>query len=131
MDYARPNPEALDTSDSPSVSQAAADLRHAAADKARETAQDVQSKAQQLKSAAAEKAQQFRSYAGDKATALKHDATQKAHQVKDVTTQKFNQSCDKAKDLHSSAEDYVRANPTKSVLGALGVGLVIGLIARR
>ena len=38
---------------------------------------------------------------------------------------------ERARQMHGSAEDYVRENPTKCVLGALGVGVVIGLIIRR
>ena len=34
----------------------------------------------------------------------------------------------KAKDLHRAGEEYVKANPTTSVLGALGIGLVLGLL---
>lgn len=34
----------------------------------------------------------------------------------------------KAKDLHRAGEEYVKANPTTSVLGALGVGLLLGLL---
>ena len=30
-----------------------------------------------------------------------------------------------------AAEDYIRQNPTKCVLGALGLGVLIGLIVRR
>ena len=37
----------------------------------------------------------------------------------------------KARAAHADAEDYIRKNPTKSVLTALGVGVVIGLIIRR
>jgi ElaB/YqjD/DUF883 family membrane-anchored ribosome-binding protein len=37
----------------------------------------------------------------------------------------------KARRLHKDVEGYVRANPTKSVLTALGVGFVVGLIFRR
>ena len=40
-------------------------------------------------------------------------------------------TCARARDLHRSGEEYVRANPTKSVLTALGVGLLIGLLAGR
>ena len=32
---------------------------------------------------------------------------------------------------NQTAEDYIRENPTKSVVGALGVGLLLGLILRR
>ena len=34
----------------------------------------------------------------------------------------------KAKDLHKAGEDYVKANPTSSVLYALGVGVLLGLL---
>ncbi|MBR5894503.1 MAG: hypothetical protein IKZ13_03050 [Akkermansia sp.] len=37
-------------------------------------------------------------------------------------------TCAKAKDLHEAGEEYVKANPTGSVLGALGVGIIIGLL---
>lgn len=34
----------------------------------------------------------------------------------------------KAKDLHKAGEEYVKANPTSSVLYALGAGVILGLI---
>lgn len=34
----------------------------------------------------------------------------------------------RAKDLHKAGEDYVKANPTSSVLYALGAGLLLGLL---
>ncbi len=34
----------------------------------------------------------------------------------------------KAKDLHHAGEEYVRANPSGSVLGAVGLGIIIGLL---
>ena len=37
-------------------------------------------------------------------------------------------TCAKAKDLHEAGEEYVKANPTGAVLGALGVGVIIGLL---
>lgn len=37
----------------------------------------------------------------------------------------------KAKDLHEAGEEYVKANPTTSVLGALGVGIILGLLLGR
>jgi ElaB/YqjD/DUF883 family membrane-anchored ribosome-binding protein len=73
-----------------------------------------------LKADAVEKAQNFRSYAGEKATAMKQEAGVK-----------IKQGAEKAKELHVSAEDYIKENPTKSVLSAVGVGVIIGLILRR
>ena len=40
----------------------------------------------------------------------------------------WDDTCARAKELHKAGEDYVRANPTGSVLGALGVGLILGLL---
>lgn len=37
-------------------------------------------------------------------------------------------TCAKAKDLHEAGEEYVKTNPTGAVLGALGVGVIIGLL---
>ncbi len=37
-------------------------------------------------------------------------------------------TCTKAKDLHEAGEQYVRANPTGSVLGAVGLGVILGLL---
>jgi ElaB/YqjD/DUF883 family membrane-anchored ribosome-binding protein len=33
--------------------------------------------------------------------------------------------------VQKEIEDYVRKNPTKSILAAVGVGFVIGLVFRR
>jgi ElaB/YqjD/DUF883 family membrane-anchored ribosome-binding protein len=38
---------------------------------------------------------------------------------------------EKARHVQKEIEDYVRENPTKSILAAVGVGFVIGLIFRR
>lgn len=73
-----------------------------------------------VKKAAVEKAQKFRAYAGEKATAIRQEAGVK-----------LKQGAEKAKEFHVSAEDYIKENPTKSVLGAMGLGVIIGLILRR
>lgn len=50
----------------------------------------------------------------------------------DVTRAKAKEGWDvtrtKAKDLHKAGEEYVKENPTTSVLGALGVGMLLGLL---
>jgi ElaB/YqjD/DUF883 family membrane-anchored ribosome-binding protein len=73
-----------------------------------------------LKADAIEKAKNFRNYAGEKAAAIKQEAGVK-----------IKQGTDKAKELHTTAEDYIKENPTKCVLGAVGIGVIIGLILRR
>lgn len=118
-------------SETPASQQAATDLRAAAGDKARQIAQDAGSKAQQLKEAAIDKAQQFRDFAGSKASEIKETASVKAQQFKEAAGEQLQQGRVKAREFHADTEEYIRQHPTKSVLTALGVGVVIGLILRR
>ncbi len=37
-------------------------------------------------------------------------------------------TCAKAKDLHQAGEEYVRANPSGSVLGAVALGVILGML---
>jgi ElaB/YqjD/DUF883 family membrane-anchored ribosome-binding protein len=80
---------------------------------------------------ATEKAQAFKSAAAEKADALKQVAGEKARVIRSAADEQWRDTRDKAKEIHVSAEDYIRQHPTKCVLGALGVGFLIGLIARR
>lgn len=111
----------LSPSDYAGVSMAASDLRNHHADEINDfSSTQEQYQEQTAKESAADKAQQFRSYAGEKAASIKQEASMK-----------FKQGAEKAKEIHSTAEEYVRENPTKSVLTAVGVGVIIGLILRR
>jgi ElaB/YqjD/DUF883 family membrane-anchored ribosome-binding protein len=136
-------------STSPSVSKAASDLRDAAGalrdaatDRAREFAHEKSEQAkgaslravesaQHFRDTAMEKAQALKSAAVERATELRHTAGEKAAQIRTAADEQWHQTRDKAKELHITAEDYVRQHPTKCVLGALGVGFLIGLISRR
>lgn len=126
----------------PSVSQAANDLRIAAGEKAREFVHTAEEKATALKDRAMESAQNFRDSASDrashfkasaneKAAAFKSAAADKAQHFKESASEQWQDTRVKAKELHITAEDYIRENPTKCVLGALGAGFLIGLIVRR
>lgn len=111
-------------------------------DKAGQLAHDAGARAQQIKDSAVEKAGQFREFAGTKAHDIKETATAKAHDLKETATvkgQQFKEAAGeqiqqgqvKAREAHADAEEYVRQNPTKSILTALGVGFLIGLVVRR
>jgi ElaB/YqjD/DUF883 family membrane-anchored ribosome-binding protein len=139
-------PDSLDPeagfTQTPSVSQAANDLRAAAGEKAREFVHTAETKASALKDRAVESAQhfreatterasQFKSQATEKAQAFKSAATERAGQFKETASGQWQDTRVKAKEFQVTAEDYIRQNPTKSVLSALAAGLLIGLIVRR
>jgi ElaB/YqjD/DUF883 family membrane-anchored ribosome-binding protein len=115
----------------PSVGQAANDLRNAAGEKAREFVHVAEEKAAALKDRALESALHLRETASEKAIAFKGAAADRAQQFKETATEQWEDTRVKAKELHLNAEDYIRQNPTKCVLGALGAGFLIGLIVRR
>jgi ElaB/YqjD/DUF883 family membrane-anchored ribosome-binding protein len=115
----------------PSIGQAANDLRAAAGEKAREFVQTAESKAAVLKERAVESAQHFRDAATEKASAFKASAAERAQHLKESATEQWEDTRVKAKELHVTAEDYIRQNPTKCVISALGLGFLIGLIVRR
>lgn len=108
------------TAASPSIAQAANDLRAAAGERAREFVHTAESRAAALKERAIESAQHLRQTAAEKSQHLRESATEHWQETRV-----------KAQEFHSTAEEYIRQNPTKCVLGALGVGFLIGLITRR
>lgn len=133
----------------PSVSAAAGDLRAAADDfkdttgaqavnlknKALETANALKAtaaeKAEQYKTLASEKTEYYKAVASGKAEHYKTIANERAQTAKASAQQKWRESSAKAKEMHVSAEEYIRQNPSKAVLGALGVGFLIGLISKK
>ena len=114
-----------------SVAQAANDLRVAAGEKAREFANTASTQASAFKERAVESANHFREVATEKADAFKHAATDKAQHLRETATERWEESREKAHEFQVTAEDYIRQNPTKAVVGALGVGFLVGLILRR
>lgn len=119
------------SSSEPSVAKAANDLRSAAGEKARKLAHDSADQAKAIAGRAKESAEHIRDFAVEKSKAFKEAAGEKATRLRTAADEKWHQTSDKAKELHVTAEDYIRQNPTKCVLGALGVGFLIGLVTRR
>lgn len=115
------------TPNTPSVAQAANDLRAAAGEKIK----DLSAQAATLKEKAIESASHFRDVTTEKAREARNAASEKATQFKEIANEQWGDTREKAMELHQIAEDYVREHPTKCVLGALGVGFLIGLIVRR
>lgn len=57
-----------------------------------------------------------------------HRAGQYTEDARRQIREGWDATCDKAKELHRAGEAFVKENPTSSVLGALGVGVIIGLL---
>ena len=115
----------------PDLRTAAHDLAAAASEQARGIKDRATETAQHFRDLATEKAQQLRSAAEQKAAVLRSAAEQKAAILRESASEHWEDTRVKAKEIHVSAEDYIREHPTKCVLGALGVGFLIGLAVRK
>ncbi len=62
---------------------------------------------------------------------LKSAASSMADDYRDKATQVWDDAKVRARTLQEDGEDYVRDNPMRAVLTALGVGFVLGLVCRR
>ena len=90
---------------------------------------------EKVRKAAAEQMGHVREYA-DQARAQINESWGKArvqmNEGWDKAREQMNEGWDKtreaAKEYHKAGEAYVKQNPTGSVLGALGVGLILGFI---
>ena len=85
---------------------------------------DTQNRLSAAREFASEQYEKLRRVTADQLENVRRYAQDARHQLNegwDVTRTK-------AKDLHRAGEEYVKANPTTSVLGALGVGLLLGLL---
>ncbi len=114
-----------------SAKSAADELRAAAEGKVSTVKEAATEKAGQLKEYASDKAQQLAKAASSKASAIREGAGETAANLKGVAGEQWQDTQQKAKELHASMEDSIRANPTKAVLTAAAAGFVLGLILRR
>ena len=96
-----------------------------------ETTQEAASKLESGKSHAKQAAQDLRAAAETKAQDLRAVAETKARELREKAEQAYEQARTKARSLQKEGEHYVRENPLRGVLTALGVGFVIGLLFRR
>ena len=79
---------------------------------------------EKLRRAASAQMEQVRGYA-DQARSQINEGWDKARvQVNEG----WDKTCDAAKEYHKAGEAYVKENPTGSILGALGVGVLVGLL---
>ena len=83
------------------------------------------------KSHAVHAAEDLKAAAEAKAHELRTVAEAKAHEFRGKAEHAFDEAKVKARTFREDGEQYVRENPTRAVLTALGVGFVLGLIFRR
>jgi len=72
-----------------------------------------------------------RTHARKAAEDLRSAAGAVAGEYRDKAEQVWDDARDRARTFQDDAEQYVRENPTKAVVTALGIGFVLGMIFRR
>ena len=84
-----------------------------------------------LKEAASAKVEDIRQAAGKKVAELRGAAQGKAQELRGAAESTWSDARSQAKSWQAEGEAYVRKNPAKAVLIALGVGLLLGLLLRK
>ena len=87
---------------------------------AQRTGPEAQAKFESSKTHARQAAEDLRTAAGAVAT-----------EYRDKAEQAWGDARDRVRTFQDDAEQYVRENPTKAVVTALGIGFVLGMIFRR
>jgi ElaB/YqjD/DUF883 family membrane-anchored ribosome-binding protein len=100
----------------------------AAADSAKD---HVKAAAQDFKTAAGAKAEEIRRAAQKKAEELRSAAQGKAREFRGTAESAWSDARGRARTWQTDGEAYVRENPAKAVVIALGVGFLLGLILRK
>ena len=96
-----------------------------------QAAEELRAAADQLRDAAAAGASRLKDSAVETTKHLKESATTQAVRAREIAGRRWDSARTHAREWHNSGEHFIRENPTKSVLAALGVGFVLGLIFRR
>src|SRR3984893_8610487 len=100
--------------------QLTGDLQMAEEHKTHRGAPDAQDKLESSRTHARKAAEDLRSAAGAV-----------ANEYRDKAEQAWDDARDRVRTFQDDAEQYVRENPTKAVVTALGIGFVLGMIFRR
>jgi ElaB/YqjD/DUF883 family membrane-anchored ribosome-binding protein len=99
--------------------QAAEELKAAASRKAEELKESAKEQAARLRERAGETAQNFKETAGDN-----------VNQFRDYADENWSDVKVRLDDYKEEGERYIRQNPSKAVLMAVGIGFIIGRIFR-
>jgi ElaB/YqjD/DUF883 family membrane-anchored ribosome-binding protein len=92
---------------------------------------DAQDKLESSKIHARKAAEDLKSAAGAVASEYRGKAEEAWGDARDKAEAAWGDATDRARTFQQDAEQYVRENPTKAVVTALGIGFVIGMIFRR
>jgi ElaB/YqjD/DUF883 family membrane-anchored ribosome-binding protein len=101
------------------------------AEAANSAKEHVKSAADDFKTAASAKAEEIRRAAEQKAEELRHVAESKAREFRGVAEGAWSDAQSKAKTWQAGSETYIRENPTRAILVALGLGFLLGLLFRK
>ena len=92
---------------------------------------EIANKFETGKAHAKQAAEDLRSAAEQKATELRSAAEGKAQELRSKAEQVYEDARNRARTFQEEGEAYVRDNPMRGVMTALGVGFVLGLLFRR
>jgi len=87
--------------------------------------------ADDFKTAAGAKADEIRKAAEKKADELRAAAESRAREFRGAAETAWSDARSRAKFWQSEGEAYVRENPTRAILVALGAGFLLGLLLRK
>src|SRR6266404_6390138 len=92
---------------------------------------DAQNKLESSRTHARKAAEDLKSAAETVAHEYRGKAEQAWGDARDRAEEAWGDATDRARTFQQDAEQYVRENPTKAVVTALGIGFVLGMIFRR
>ena len=93
--------------------------------------EQLKAAAEDLKATAAGKIEDLRETAGKKTEEWRKAAEEKAKEASKAAERAWSGATSKGQDWLTLGEAYVRENPARAVLIALGVGIVIGISLRK
>jgi ElaB/YqjD/DUF883 family membrane-anchored ribosome-binding protein len=93
--------------------------------------EQLKSAAEDFKAAAAGKIEDLRQTAGEKTEQWRQAAEEKAKEASRAAEHAWSSAESKGQDWLTTGEVYVRKNPSRAVLIALGVGIIVGISLRK